>query len=107
MSGDRHTSGGEFGEAHPRHKRDGGGRGRHTKPSCEYQTVQDLFDGTVLDTGDLDALLRKTREIKVAIKLAGGPNNGVPVQPTHTDSDCLKTDVCTDTVKVDTLPVNT
>ena len=50
-------------------------------------TVQDLFDGIVLDTSDLDALLRKAREIKVAKKRASGPNNGVPVQPTHTDSD--------------------
>ena len=75
--------------------------------STRYVTVQDLFDGTVLDTGDLDALLRKAREIKVAIKLTSGPNNGVPVQPTHTDGDCPKTDVCIDTVKVDTLPVNT
>ena len=58
--------------------------------STRNVTVQDLFDGTVLDTGDLDASLRKTREIKVAIKRASGTNNGVPVQPTHTDSDCLR-----------------
>ena len=64
-------------------------------------TVHNLFDGIVLDTGDLDALLEKASEIKVAIQQASiRPNDSVPVKPTlpptHTESDDDDDD-CVDT----------
>ena len=52
-----------------------------------YSTVQDLLNGIVFDTCDLNALLQKAREIEVAIQRAGHDNVPVKPNPTHTDSN--------------------
>ena len=59
-------------------------------------TVQDLFNGVVLDACDLDTLMEKARKVEAELQAANRPNESVPWKPkppinleTDDDSECI------------------